>query len=129
MVPRTLPIVPMDPFAALFAHATPRARTFFTGTLCKTMQYPDVGHLHFLNDGKLTLVQTSQSDLQVDEPTLLFFRVVGSIVSSSIRSAAPISFARPSNSAALRATRSGRDCPSSWSCRSRRIPRWRPSAI
>jgi AraC-like DNA-binding protein len=63
----------MDPFAALFAHATPRARTFFTGTLCKTVQYPDVGHLHFLKDGKLTLVQTGQSDLQVGEPTLLFF--------------------------------------------------------
>jgi AraC-like DNA-binding protein len=63
----------MDPFAALFAHATPRARTFFTGTLCKTVQYPDVGHLHFLKGGKLTLVQTGQSDLQVDKPTLLFF--------------------------------------------------------
>jgi AraC-like DNA-binding protein len=63
----------MDPFAALFAHVTPRAQTFFTGTLCKTVQYPDVGHLHFLKDGKLTLVQTGQSDLQVDEPTLLFF--------------------------------------------------------
>ncbi len=63
----------MDPFAALFAHTTPRARTFFTGTLCKTVQYPDVGHLHFLKGGKLTLVQTAQSDLEVDEPTLLFF--------------------------------------------------------
>jgi AraC-like DNA-binding protein len=63
----------MDPFAALFAHATPRARTFFTGMLCKTVQYPDVGHLHFLKGGKLTLVQTGQSDLHVDEPTLLFF--------------------------------------------------------
>ena len=63
----------MDPFAALFAHVTPRARTFFTGTLCKTVQYPDVGHLHFLKDGKLTLVQTGQSDLEVDEPTVLFF--------------------------------------------------------
>src|ERR1043166_4776050 len=63
----------MDPFAALFAHAAPRARTFFTGTLCKTVQYPDVGHLHFLKGGKLTLVQIGQSDLRVDEPTLLFF--------------------------------------------------------
>lgn len=63
----------MDPFAALFAHATPRARTFFAGTLCKTVQYPGVGHLHFLNGGKLTLVGTGKSDLQVDEPTILFF--------------------------------------------------------
>jgi AraC-like DNA-binding protein len=73
LVPRTLPIVPLDPFAPLFAHATPRARTFFTGTLCKTVQYPDVGHLHFLKDGKLTLVQAGASDLPVDEPTILFF--------------------------------------------------------
>jgi AraC-like DNA-binding protein len=63
----------MDPFAALFAHVTPRARTFFTGKLCKTVQYPDVGHLHFLKDGELTLVQTGRNDLQFDEPTLLFF--------------------------------------------------------
>lgn len=73
MVPRTLPIVPMDPFAALFAHAPPRARTFFTGTLCKTVQYPEMGHLHFLKGGELTLVQNGQSDLRFDEPTLLFF--------------------------------------------------------
>jgi AraC-like DNA-binding protein len=63
----------MDPFAALFAHTTPKARTFFTGTLCKTVQYPDVGHLHFLKGGRLTLVEAGASDLQVDEPTLLFF--------------------------------------------------------
>ena len=63
----------MDPFAALFAHATPRARTFFTGTLCKTVQYPDVGHLHFLRGGTLTLVQSGQRDMSVEEPTLLFF--------------------------------------------------------
>lgn len=72
-MPRTLPIVPMDPFAALFAHVTPRARTFFTGTLCKTVQYPDVGHLHFLKDGELTLIQAGQRDLKFDGPTLLFF--------------------------------------------------------
>ena len=58
---------------ALFAHVTPRARTFFTGTLCKTVQYPDVGHLHFLKDGELTLIQAGHSDLKFDEPTLLFF--------------------------------------------------------
>jgi AraC-like DNA-binding protein len=63
----------MDPFAALFAHVTPRAQTFFTGKLCQTVQYPDVGHLHFLKDGELTLIQAGGSDLQFDEPTLLFF--------------------------------------------------------
>lgn len=63
----------MDPFAALFAHVTPRARTFFAGTLCKTVQYPDVGHLHFLKGGELTLIQAGHSDLKLDKPTLLFF--------------------------------------------------------
>jgi len=63
----------MDPFAALFGHVTPRARTFFTGTLCQTAQYTDEGHLHFLNGGGLTLVQADRSALRFDEPTLLFF--------------------------------------------------------
>ncbi len=63
----------MDPFAALFAHVTPRARTFFTGTLCQTAQFSDAGHLHLLKGGELTLVQTGQSDLRLNEPTLLFF--------------------------------------------------------
>ncbi|MCW5693437.1 MAG: AraC family transcriptional regulator [Pseudolabrys sp.] len=63
----------MDPFAALFAHVTPRARTFFAGTLCKTVQYPGVGHLHFLKGGELTLIQAGQRDLKFDKPTLLFF--------------------------------------------------------
>jgi AraC-like DNA-binding protein len=63
----------MDPFAALFAHVTPRARTFFTGKLCQTAQFTDAGHLHFLTGGELTVVQAGQSDLQLDEPSLLFF--------------------------------------------------------
>jgi len=63
----------MDPFAALFAHVTPRARTFFTGKLCQTVQYTGAGHLHLLQGGEVTVVQTGQSDLQFDEPTLLFF--------------------------------------------------------
>jgi AraC-like DNA-binding protein len=66
-------IVPMDPFAALFAHVTPKARTFFTGQLCGTAQFTDEGHLHLLTAGALTLVQTGQGDIQIDEPTLLFF--------------------------------------------------------
>lgn len=63
----------MDPFAALFAHVTPRAQTFFTGKLCQAAQYTDEGHLHLLNGGELTVVRTGQGDLQFDEPTLLFF--------------------------------------------------------
>lgn len=63
----------MDPFAALFAHITPRARTFFAGNLCQTMQFTDEGHLHLLKGGALTVAQAGRDDLQLDEPTLLFF--------------------------------------------------------
>ena len=63
----------MDPFAALFAHVAPKARTFFTGKLCQTAQFTDAGHLHLLTGGELTVVQTGRGDLQFDEPTLLFF--------------------------------------------------------
>ena len=103
----------MDTFAALFAHATPRARTFFAGTLCKTVQYPDVGHLHFLKGGKLTLVQSGQSDLRVDEPTLLFFPrgQVHSFVVNPERGADLV--CATVELGAQRATRSARDCPTS----------------
>jgi AraC-like DNA-binding protein len=63
----------MDPFAALFAHVAPRARTFFTGQLCRTAQFSDQGHLHLLKGGELTLIQTGQGDLRFNEPTLLFY--------------------------------------------------------
>ncbi|TPJ34970.1 AraC family transcriptional regulator [Mesorhizobium sp. B2-8-3] len=63
----------MDPFAALFDHVTPRARTFFTGNLCETRHFTDEGHLHLLKGGVLTLARAGQVDLQLDEPSLLFF--------------------------------------------------------
>ena len=72
MVPTLLPIVPMDSFAALFAHVTPRARTFFTGNLCQTARFADVGHLHLLKGGALTLTQEGAANLEFTEPTLLF---------------------------------------------------------
>ena len=63
----------MDPFAALFAHVTPTARTFFTGNLCQTLQFTDTGHLHLLKVGGLTVTQTGWADLELREPTLLFY--------------------------------------------------------
>jgi AraC-like DNA-binding protein len=63
----------MDPFAALFAHVMPRARTFFSGKLCQTAQFTDESHLHLLKGGQLTVLQTGEGDLRLDEPTLLFF--------------------------------------------------------
>jgi AraC-like DNA-binding protein len=72
-VPTLLPIVPIDPFAALFAHAAPAARTFFAGNLCETAQFIDCGHIHLLKGGALTMSQSGAPDIAVVEPTLLFF--------------------------------------------------------
>jgi AraC-like DNA-binding protein len=68
-----LPNVPIDPFAALFDHAAPVARTFFSGNLCATAQFTECGHLHLLKGGALTLSQAGAPDIDVTEPTLLFF--------------------------------------------------------
>jgi AraC-like DNA-binding protein len=73
LVPDTLPIVPTDPFAALFAHVTPSARTFFTGNLCQTAHFAGEGHLHLLKAGALTLTQNGEADIALDEPALVFF--------------------------------------------------------
>ena len=63
----------MDPFAALFAHVTPTARTFFTGNLCQTQQFTGAGHLHLLKAGALRVERDGEADLELLEPTLLFF--------------------------------------------------------
>ncbi|CCD98976.1 AraC family transcriptional regulator [Bradyrhizobium sp. STM 3809] len=63
----------MDSFAALFAHVTPRARTFFSGNLCNTVEFGPDGHLHLFKAGVLTLTRTGADDLELREPTLLFF--------------------------------------------------------
>lgn len=62
----------MDPLAALFAHVTPSARTFFTGNLCRTVQF-EGSHLHLLKDGLLKVTRTEREDIDLSEPTLLFF--------------------------------------------------------
>jgi AraC-like DNA-binding protein len=62
----------MDPFAALFAHVSPTARTFFAGNLCQTLQFTDVGHLHLFKAGSLRVIQNGEADLELVEPTLLF---------------------------------------------------------
>ena len=63
----------MDSFASLFSHATPTARTFFSGTLCQGMTFADGGYLHLLRGGSLTLAREGEIDLALTEPTLLFF--------------------------------------------------------
>lgn len=63
----------MDPFAALFAHVTPTARTFFTGNLCRKLDFADTGFLHVLKAGTLRVNLSGETDLELHEPTLLFF--------------------------------------------------------
>lgn len=63
----------MDHFSALFAHATPSARTFFAGNLCATAQFTEIGHLHLFRRGRLTLRRTGFADMALTEPSLLFF--------------------------------------------------------
>jgi AraC-like DNA-binding protein len=63
----------MDPFAALFAHVTPTARTFFTGNLCQTLQFSDTGFLHVLKSGALRVDQGGGAAFELLEPTLLFY--------------------------------------------------------
>jgi AraC-like DNA-binding protein len=73
LVPETLPIVPIDPFAALFAHVTPRAKTFFAGSLCETAEFAGGGHLHLLKGGALTLTRAGEADIALNEPALMLF--------------------------------------------------------
>ena len=63
----------MDPFAGLFAHVTPSARTFFSGNLCQGVEFADGGYLHLLKSGVLTVTREGEADMVLDEPTLLFF--------------------------------------------------------
>ncbi len=63
----------MDPFASLFAHVTPSARSFFSGTLCQGIQFAEGGYLHLLKAGVLTVARDGEPDLVLSEPTLLFF--------------------------------------------------------
>jgi AraC-like DNA-binding protein len=63
----------MDPFVSLFNHVTPTARTFFTGNLCRTTQFGEAGLLHLFKAGALTLMRSGAADLELREPTLLFF--------------------------------------------------------
>jgi AraC-like DNA-binding protein len=69
-----LQIVPMDPFAALFGHVTPKARTFFAGNLCQAADFASQqGHLHLFRRGRLTVSRSGGSNIELQDPTLLFF--------------------------------------------------------
>lgn len=66
----------MDRLSALFSRFTPTARVFHSGQLCQTVNfYPegDVGYLHLLRAGPLTVVAGDDSVLELSEPSALFY--------------------------------------------------------
>jgi hypothetical protein len=44
-----------------------------TGNLRQTAQFSDVGHQHLFKAGELTVLQAGEADLELHEPTLLFY--------------------------------------------------------
>lgn len=64
----------MDHLSPLFDQFSPKARVFFTGSLCETSAFEasgKLGHLHVLRSGLLKL-QSASGDVQIlDQPSLL----------------------------------------------------------
>lgn len=77
MVQETLQIVAMDRFSALFDHAAPTARTFFTGNLCAVAEFAErepgagLGYLHILRAGEVVLTRPRAAAITLGEPTLI----------------------------------------------------------
>lgn len=64
----------MDHLSPLFDQFSPKARVFFTGSLCETSVFDasdEVGHLHVLRAGKLRIQKASGSVQLIDQPSLL----------------------------------------------------------
>jgi AraC-like DNA-binding protein len=66
----------MDRLSTLLSHFGVNAGTFHSGTFCGTSAYDGrqaSGHLHLLQAGELKLQLGDGPDLQLTEPTLIFF--------------------------------------------------------
>ncbi len=66
----------MDRLSSLFSRFTPTARVFHSGQLCQTVNfYPegDVGYLHLLRAGPLTVVADASAVMELTEPSVLFY--------------------------------------------------------
>jgi AraC-like DNA-binding protein len=67
----------MDLLSPLFARFMLSARVFYTGALCGIVDFDNtqgIGILHVLRRGRLRVVRRSAPSLDIDEPTLLFYR-------------------------------------------------------
>ncbi|MHC8387110.1 AraC family transcriptional regulator [Pseudomonas sp. MDT2-39-1] len=66
----------MDRLSTLLTHFGVSAGTFHSGDFCGATAfdgYQATGHLHLLQAGELTLKLADERDLQLNEPTLIFF--------------------------------------------------------
>ncbi len=65
----------MDRLSALFERFTPKARVFYTGNLCQLADFDaddDIGYIHILKSGRLTVSSQRGPDMLFDEPTVMF---------------------------------------------------------
>jgi AraC-like DNA-binding protein len=66
----------MDRLAALFNNITLSAREFYSGTVCGDAVFDDssgLGCLHVIRSGYLTVKLQHHENIQIDQPSLLFF--------------------------------------------------------
>jgi AraC-like DNA-binding protein len=67
----------MDLLSPLFARFSLSARVFYSGALCGIVNFDNdqgVGILHVLRRGQLRVVQPPSTSLELNQPTLLFYR-------------------------------------------------------
>lgn len=60
----------------MFSRFTPTARVFHSGQLCQTVNFDpegDVGYLHLLRAGPLTVVAGDSAVMELTEPSVLFY--------------------------------------------------------
>lgn len=67
----------MDKLSEVLNHLSISAGVFYAGNLCGLSAFPDdgieEGHLHLLEQGKLTVIDQDGARIPIDEPAVLFF--------------------------------------------------------
>lgn len=66
----------MDPLSAIFTRFNPSARVFHSGSLCQSVNFDpedNVGYLHLLRSGKMTILAEGAEATTLEKPSLLFY--------------------------------------------------------
>ncbi|WP_275272013.1 AraC family transcriptional regulator [Limnobacter sp. P1] len=66
----------MDQLSAIFKRFNPSARVFHSGSLCQSVNFDpqdDVGYLHLLRSGTMTILPEGAEVITLDKPSLLFY--------------------------------------------------------